>query len=116
VRKWLRGDSEPNVSDVRAICAVSGATLDWLINGVGDSGLIPLAVRETPATYGAPPAPMDHSLLEKIMTAVEEAAVEVGGEIAINRKSSLVTALYGLCRASGAVDRSAILRLMKLAV
>lgn len=115
VRKWLRAESEPNVSDLRAICSSCGANAEWLINGLGDSGLIPQGVRETPASYGAPPL-MDDDLLEDIMIAVDEASDASGAKIAINTKSSMVTLLYGLCRASGTVDRAAVSRLLKLAV
>lgn len=114
VRKWLRAESEPNVSDVRAICASCNASLEWLINGVGDSGLIPHAVRETPAAY-RPLQEMDHRLLEEILLAVEEAAETSGARIATNRKSGMVAALYGLCQASGTVDRHAVSRLVRLA-
>jgi transcriptional regulator with XRE-family HTH domain len=33
LRKWLRGESEPNASDLRAICEVTGTRIDWLIFG-----------------------------------------------------------------------------------
>lgn len=115
VRKWLRGESQPTVSDLRSICRASGANAEWLVNGVGDSGLIPSGVRESPAHY-LPSQPMNTVLLEEIMTAVDDAALASETKIAINRKSTLVAALYGLCRANGIVDRSAVLRLMTLAV
>jgi transcriptional regulator with XRE-family HTH domain len=115
VRKWLRGQSEPSVTDLRAICLACGARADWLINGSGDSGLLPPQIREPGASYSAGTR-MDDALLEEIMTAVDEASFLSGAKIAINRKSSLVTALYGLCLPSGTVDRVAVSRLMKLAV
>ncbi len=120
IRKWLRGESEPNVTDLRAICAACGTTADWLVNGVGESGLIPSGVREPTVTYGAP-APVDDALLESIMITVDELEAQSETKIAtnnigINRKAALVTALYALCRARGTVDRDAISRLMRLAV
>lgn len=119
IRKWLRGESEPNVTDLRAICVACGASAEWLVNGVGDSGLIPSGVREPAATYGAQP-PMDDALLERIMITVHE--IEAQSEtkiainsIAINKKAALITALYALCRVHGTVDRDAVSRLMRLA-
>ena len=119
IRKWLRGESEPNVTDLRAICVACGTTADWLVNGVGASGLIPEGVAEPPATYGAPAA-MDTALLESIMTTVDELGAQSETKIAtnnmgINRKAALITALYALCRARGSIDRDAISRLIRLA-
>jgi transcriptional regulator with XRE-family HTH domain len=114
VRKWLRGESEPNVTDLRAVCAACGTTADWLVNGAGESGLIPVGVREPDATYGAQPA-MDDALLERIMVTVHEVEGESDTKFAINRKAALITALYALCRARGTVDRGAVSRLIRLA-
>jgi transcriptional regulator with XRE-family HTH domain len=119
IRKWLRGESEPNVTDLRAICAACGTTADWLVNGVGESGLIPEGVREPVASYGAPPA-MDDALLEQIVVTVHELEARGDSKIAINtipinKKAAMITALYALCRARGTVDRDAVLRLMRLA-
>src|SRR4029079_9780130 len=35
LRKWLRGLSEPNVSDLRAICEVTHTSVEWLVMGRG---------------------------------------------------------------------------------
>ena len=31
VRKWLRGESEPNVTDLRAVCEQTGTSIEWLV-------------------------------------------------------------------------------------
>jgi transcriptional regulator with XRE-family HTH domain len=36
VRKWLRGQSEPNVSDLRAICEATATSVEWLVMGPAD--------------------------------------------------------------------------------
>jgi hypothetical protein len=36
IRKWLRGTSEPTVSDVRAICEATKTNVEWLVTGRGD--------------------------------------------------------------------------------
>lgn len=113
IRKWLRGDSEPNVSDLRAICLASGASVEWLVTGKGDSQLIP-GVRESHPRYGELRL-VDDNLLEHIITAVDEEARSSSAEIAANKKSAVVTTLYGLSIASGSIDRSAVARLVRLA-
>ena len=35
VRKWLRGESEPNVTDLRAICLATQTRIYWLVTGEG---------------------------------------------------------------------------------
>ena len=105
----MRGESEPNVSDLRAICRVSGASAQWLVNGVGESGLIAPGVREMAPSYGSA-AVMNGDLLVEIITAVEEAAAVDGAKIAINSKSAIISALYGLCRSGGIVDRDCVFR------
>ena len=119
IRKWLRGESEPNVTDLRAICSACGTTADWLVNGVGVSGLIPTGVSEPSPIYGAPPA-MDGALLEHIMVTVDELEAQSETKIAKNkigthRKAAMIAALYALCRARGTLDRDAVSRLIRLA-
>ena len=33
LRKWIRGSSEPNASDLRSICVLTGTHINWLIFG-----------------------------------------------------------------------------------
>jgi hypothetical protein len=33
LRKWIRGTSEPNASDLRLICELTGTQINWLIFG-----------------------------------------------------------------------------------
>ena len=35
VRKWLRGQSEPSVTDLRAICETTQSSIEWLVFGRG---------------------------------------------------------------------------------
>jgi transcriptional regulator with XRE-family HTH domain len=35
LRKWLRGKSEPTLSDSRELCEVAGISLEWLATGHG---------------------------------------------------------------------------------
>lgn len=33
LRKWIRGTSEPNASDLRFICELTGTQISWLVFG-----------------------------------------------------------------------------------
>lgn len=33
LRKWIRGTSEPNASDLRSICELTGTHISWLMFG-----------------------------------------------------------------------------------
>jgi transcriptional regulator with XRE-family HTH domain len=37
LRKWILGTSEPNASDLRSICEVTGTQIDWLLFGINSS-------------------------------------------------------------------------------
>src|SRR6185437_17137973 len=41
VRKWLRGESEPNVTDLRALSEVTQTRIEWLVTGEGPRQLQP---------------------------------------------------------------------------
>src|ERR1700742_1473728 len=64
VRKWLRGQSEPSVSDLRAICELTHTNVEWLVFGrgsrQGDTGR-----QEFPAYSPLPPIHV--KLLDKVV-------------------------------------------------
>jgi transcriptional regulator with XRE-family HTH domain len=116
VRKWLRGASEPNVTDLRAICAATGARAQWLITGQGESGIIPKGVRQAPPLYRVgSPVEVDNALLERIMDTLEEELAASGIEVKKAKRSGMVVTLYALFRHNNVIDRDAINRLVKLA-
>src|ERR1700740_3367927 len=47
VRKWLRGESEPNVTDLRSLCEHTGTSIEWLVTGRGVREAQPQGVRDT---------------------------------------------------------------------
>src|SRR5579863_2824013 len=73
VRKWLRGESEPNVTDLRTLCEVTQTRIDWLVTGEGPRQRHPeaeagAAVRESPPPYRhSPHGALDLPLLEAVM-------------------------------------------------
>lgn len=52
LRKWLRGVSEPKVSDIRAICKATNTNVEWLVLGRGEQKCVevrePCSYRYTP--------------------------------------------------------------------
>ena len=116
VRKWARGISEPNVSDLRAICELTGVSIDWLVTGRGESRIETHGVREALGVYEAQaPSTMDYSLLETILSTVDSELRSHGVEIAPTKRSTLVVTLYRLFRDTRSIDRDAVVRLVKLA-
>src|SRR5579871_5503578 len=73
VRKWLRGESEPNVTDLRSLCEETQTSIEWLVTGRGRREAPNSGLQETPTPpYGASGHdPLDYPLLEGIMDAVD---------------------------------------------
>lgn len=116
VRKWLRAASEPNVSDLRTICTLTGANIDWLVTGRGESGLRFKGVREMPSVYDATAqSRMDNALLESILQTIDEELHAGGVEVVNTKRSAMVVTLYSLFRDTRQIDREAVTRLVKLA-
>ena len=121
VRKWLRGESEPNVTDLRAISAVTQTRIDWLVTGEGprqkqaetESGS---AVREAAPPYGhSARGTIDLPLLEAVLAGADEELRGAGLELPPAKRSALIAAAYDLARGRNAVDAEAIARLVRLA-
>lgn len=121
VRKWLRGESEPNVTDLRAICQVTHTRIAWLAAGEGprevhaESDARP-AVREvTPPYRHSPHTMVDLPLLESVMATTDVQLRAAGLDLSPEKRSALVAAAYELARGRNAVDAEAVARLVKLA-
>lgn len=121
VRKWLRGESEPNVTDLRTLSDVTQTRLEWLVTGAGPRQLHPeseggSAVRETPPSYRHPPhGALDLPLLEAVMAAADEQLRAAGIELSPAKRSALIAAAYDLARGRNTVDAEAVARLVRLA-
>ena len=117
VRKWLRGASEPSVSDVRAIAAATGVSIQWLITGEGESRLVARSIREMAGTYRADASSsVDNALLEAIMETLDDELLSRGMQIPTTKRSAIVVTLYSLFREERSIEREAVARLLKLAV
>ena len=55
VRKWLRGESEPNVTDLRAVCEQTGTSIEWLVTGRGQRQVLAAGIRDVSQPYQNPP-------------------------------------------------------------
>lgn len=121
VRKWLRGESEPNVTDLRMLCLVTQTRIDWLVSGEGPREIGVQSNAETSVRESAPPyrhpshGTLDLPLLEAVMAAVDEQLRIAGLELSPAKRSALVAAAYDLARERNAVGAEAVARLVRLA-
>ena len=121
VRKWLRGESEPNVTDLRTLCEVTQTRIEWLVTGEGPRESQPepdarSGVRETPPPYRhSSHGSLDLSLLEAVMSAADEQLRAAGLDLPPAKRSALIAAAYDLARGRNAVDAEAVARLVRLA-
>lgn len=125
VRKWLRGESEPNVTDLRSVCEQTATSIEWLVTGNGLRETQPRgmsqgmhdSVREPPAPpyQNNPREQVNTQLLEGILLAVQEELRNAGLELPLLKQSMLVVTLYDLSHERKEVDREAVARLVKLA-
>jgi hypothetical protein len=117
VRKWLRGESEPNVTDLRAVCEQTATSIEWLVTGKGTREAHAEAVRDgaPPPYQGAARQILDAQLLEGILLAVQEELRTAQSELPLLKQAMLVVTLYDLCQERKEVDREAVSRLVKLA-
>jgi transcriptional regulator with XRE-family HTH domain len=116
VRKWLRGESEPNVTDLRTLCEQTQTSIEWLVTGRGRREAV--HTLETPApNYSNVPnnQPLNYALLEAIMDAIDAEVRKDGLELPSPKRSMLVVTLYDMSQESQKVDNDAVARLVKLA-
>jgi len=116
VRKWLRGESEPNVTDLRAICQQTHTSIEWLVTGRGPREAMQLLESEVPA-YGNEPnrPPLNYALLEAIMDAIDLEVSREALDLPSPKRSILVVTLYDLFQESQKLDNEAVARLVRLA-
>lgn len=115
IRKWLRGRSEPNVTDLRRICEISGTNVEWLVVGRG-ARLGPTQVRNTVAapTAGVMRVPFNHQLHEDISTLLDDELRALGVEVPSVKRSSMIGMLYDRFQDTGQIDREFLARMARL--
>lgn len=117
VRKWLRGESEPNVTDLRSVCEQTGTSIEWLATGLGQREAQAQLVRDGASLpyQASVRAQVNVQLLEGILLAVQEELRSAALELSPEKQAMLVATLYDLCQERKEVDREAVVRLIKLA-
>src|ERR1700753_369647 len=105
VRKWLRGESEPNVTDLRTLSDQTQTNIDWLVTGRGRRD-----VMHAPPP-APPPPPLNVSLLESIVDSVETEVHKDELDLSASKRSMLIATLYGLFQETQKVDGEAVSRL-----
>ena len=109
VRKWLRGESEPNVTDLRTLCEQTQTNIEWLVTGRGRREVL------HPPTPAPASVPLSVPLLESIIDAVETETHKDDLNLSSAKRSMLIATLYGLFQESQKVDGEAVSRLVRLA-
>jgi transcriptional regulator with XRE-family HTH domain len=116
VRKWLRGESEPNVTDLRALCELTSTRIEWLVAGRGEREAASAAQETAPPPYqSAAGKQLNYALLEEIIEALEGEILKSELPLANAKRSMLIVTLYELSQETQSVDREAVARLLKLA-
>lgn len=116
VRKWLRGESEPNVTDLRTLCDHTNTNIEWLVSGRGSRDS---SQQLTQPSAAAPetraPGTLNHGLLEAIIAALELQMSSCELPLGADKRAMLVVTLYELFRDAQRVEPEAVARLIKLA-
>jgi hypothetical protein len=110
VRKWLRAESEPNVTDLRAICEATATSIAWLVSGSGERSDFAPATSAPRAT-----ALTECALLEALLESVDAELAKAHLVLASTQRSALIVTLYQLFRDKQSIDPEALTRLVRLA-
>lgn len=111
VRKWMKGQSEPSVSDLRAICEITDSNVEWLVFGRG-SRRGDLGREELPIDKGLPAA--DFDLMDQVLPAVQLEPIIAGKPVTHAQCSSIIVSVYNLSRTAGHVDEQSAQRIASL--
>ncbi len=117
LRNWLTRRSQPVVSDILRICAVSGTRVEWLMIGRGPRKEAESSQVSEPSTPYAKPQPPDEELLQAVIEAIERELQRAHvGELAPEKKAALTIHCYDLMGSMAAFDPKKVARLVKLAM
>jgi hypothetical protein len=107
IRKWLRGQSEPGVSDLRAICLATNTSVEWLVMGRGDRK--PKERIDDPS--GSDPKPLgavNPGLMEDVIESVGLDTKFEGVALTSKKCSALLTLVYNASCATRLINRDAV--------
>lgn len=119
LRKWLRGLSEPNVSDLRAICEITHTSVEWLVMGrgprqesFGDPGS---GIGESRGAAAVELPPLSYKLMDAVVRSIrEESPILLGNDVPPEKQSSVISTVYNLSRRSRIVDAEDVSRIVGL--
>jgi transcriptional regulator with XRE-family HTH domain len=117
IRKWLRGQSEPAVSDLRAICDATNTSVEWLVMGRGHQK--GSATRSPPGSTGGEDEPLsklDFSLMDDVCGTVGLEATIDGTALTTEKCSTILTLVYNMSIPTRRVDRESARRAVGLAL
>jgi transcriptional regulator with XRE-family HTH domain len=114
LRKWMRGQSEPSVSDLKSLCEATGTNVEWLVMGRGEPK--GMAVREPPLPYGTeePLPPLNYKLMDDVVLTVRLESKVAGAPVTPEKCSSILTTVYNMSRTTRRVDREGAERIIGL--
>jgi transcriptional regulator with XRE-family HTH domain len=106
IRKWLRGQSEPGVSDLRAICLATNTSVEWLVMGRGERQLTKERSDDTSGSGVEGPLPkVNPDLMEEVIETVGLETKIDGVSLTPKRCSAVITLVYNISRMARIVDR-----------
>jgi len=111
VRKWLKGQSEPTVTDLRAVCELTGTNIEWLVFGRG-SRTGDISREELPIDKALPPA--DFDLMDEVLPAVKLEPIIGGRPVTHAQCSAIIVSVYNMSRIARHVDPQSAQRIAAL--
>ena len=115
VRKWLAGKSQPNVSDLRAICDLTGFNVEWLVTGRGPREGTTEAGDSSGRQSSAALAPLNYKLLEDSAVAVKLEARIAGKPLTPEKCAAILATVYNACVVTRQVEQETADRIVALA-
>jgi|SRR5665213_109607 len=112
VRKWLRGESEPHVSDLRSICEASATNIDWLVSGGSEHTAATWAQADRDAS-GLTSA--DYTLLAMLFERIDTELAQLHFKVTAHKRAALSVTLFQLFRQTKIIDPDSLKRVLMLA-
>jgi transcriptional regulator with XRE-family HTH domain len=117
LRNWLAGRSEPTVADLRAICDLTHANVEWLVTGRESRPETEISgVRDSPGVYTTSGGVgFDERLLRAISETVEQELAVLQTSLTPGKKAEIVVNCYHFIGSFENFDPATVTRLVKLA-
>lgn len=121
IRKWLKGESEPDVRFVLPLAAALGVRPEWLAFGAvpmrtGEDAPRAGAAAATPALASpAHSAPYNRELLMGVVLGLEDYYERENKDPSPEQRAKLTVLMYDLFLAKGRLDRDELNSLLKIA-